>query len=220
MLIVSAFTELQAAVLGLLASLAAPAGGEPREFTAPAEVTANDLEEVYIEDVKYFGTGCSEDTAEVVLAEDKKSFILIYREMIIDRQDESDPELQTKNCVAAVSLHIPEGLKTAVSTVVMRGSAVLDKDIRLELRSKYFYAGNPTSVGGRFELVGPYDDSFDFPDTEPFGPWSNCGESGLYGINTSMHLDAGDNDEGRALVNMEVTDVGLKIECDLKWEKC
>lgn len=220
MLIVSAFTELQATALGLLASFAAPTGEEPRDFTAPAAVTANDLEDVYIESVEYFGTGCPDGTAKAVLAADKQSFILIFTEMIIDRQDESDPELQTRNCVAAVNLHIPEGLHTAVSTVVMRGDAYLDEDIRMELRSKYFYAGNPTSVGDRYELVGPYDDSFDFADTEPFGPWSDCGESGLYGINSSMHLDASDNDEGRALVNVAATDVGLKIECELKWEKC
>jgi hypothetical protein len=221
MLILSTFTELQTALLGLFASFAAPAGEEPLALSAAPEVTASELEGVYIERVDAFGTGCDEESVRAVIAPDKKSFTLTYRDMTLDRQNEDDPELQSKNCLATVTLHIPAGLKAAVSTVNLRGNAILDEDIVLKLRSMYFFAGDPSSTGAEHRIVGPYDDRFSFPDEHPFGPFSECGEqSVLYGIDSSMHLDASDNDEGAALINLSVTDVGLEATCYLEYQNC
>ncbi|WAS92099.1 DUF4360 domain-containing protein [Nannocystis punicea] len=220
MLILSTFTELQATLLGLLASFAAPARDEPLDLAIPPTVTASSLDEVYIEELDAFGPGCPPGTFDYTIAEDRKSFILGFYDLRLENPSPDGKKVQYTNCLATVKLHIPEGLQVSVSTVNSRGYAFLDPGIRGRQTSKYFFAGEPTSVKAHTELSGPYDDDYDFTDEVPFLTWSECGEQVIYVVDSSLQLNATGNPGGTALFNLNNIDGRFEMVFHLTWQEC
>jgi hypothetical protein len=168
-----------------------------------------DPDELYIEEIKTNGRGCPADdpgSVETVISDDKKSFVILYRDMALEFPP--GPKVKNMSCNAAVKLHIPNGYQVALATVNTRGYLYLEKGITARETSIYYFAGNPLGSYPHTTIKGPHDDFFTFSDNIPFESlvWSDCGTSAIFGINTNMNLNANANPDGLAIFTTDVTD--------------
>jgi hypothetical protein len=228
-------TAILAAALGSLASFSAcdvPNQATPATETVDAnaelisaqpEPERANPDQVYIEGITTNGMGCPKGdsgTVSTVISEDKKSFILSYRDMQLENP--SGPEVKHLACQAVVELHVPNGFQVAIASVNARGYLYLDEDIQARQTSSYFFAGVPLGLHPNSTTVGPYDDFYDFNDTIPFSSlvWSKCGTSVLMGINSALDLNAKENPDGQAIFSTDVTDGRFQTVLHWKIKSC
>lgn len=208
-------TAILAALSCSLAGCEVPTEETPATQIEPATVEWADLRaepnpnELYIQEIKTNGKGCPKedpDSVEVVISDDKKSFIIIYRDM--ELHNPPGPKIKNLSCQAAVKLHVPGGYQVALATVSTRGYLYLDEKIKARQTSGYFFAGVPLGAYPHISVVGPYDDFYEFSDAIPFESlvWSACGTSALFGINTTLNLNANNNPNGEAVFSTNTTD--------------
>jgi hypothetical protein len=178
-----------------------------------------DLNQLYIEEIASNGKGCPKNdpnTVATTISADKKSFVIIYRDMQLDNPP--GPNVKNLSCQAAVKLHIPGGYQVALATVNTRGYAYLDQGIQARETSSYFFAGIPLGAHPHTMMVGPYDGFYEFSDTVPLESlvWSACGTSALFGINTTLNLNAKANPNGQAIFSTDTIDGIFRTE--LLWQ--
>jgi hypothetical protein len=199
-----------------------PAEGQPKGPQVLAKVeNAPDPNDVWIESVQAFGVGCPTPNSTLTdIAPDKKSFIVIFRDMVLENPGGSS--VKTTNCQASVQLHVPNGWQVSVATITTRGYAFLDQGIKARNSNKYFFAGDPIAYVAHTELVGPYDDFYDFPDQVPFQSvvWSKCGASALFEINTTLLLNAKANKHGIGIFNTTSQDGRFEKVMHMQWKPC
>lgn len=173
--------------------------------------------DVYIESISTGGSGCADpDTVTPVIASDKKSFLLIFDEMIL--QYPPGPKLKNINCLAGVKLHIPQGWQFSIATVVSRGYAFLENGIRARQTSQYSFAGSPPSTIYHSTLWGPFDNNYEFTDQIPLQSLvrSPCGGSAIFAIDTQLNLNAIQGPNGLGYFNS--TEVDGKFTQIFHWE--
>lgn len=221
MLLLNAFTRLQAALLAALASLADPGGDAPLDLTDTPEVTAADLNAVYIESIETYGQGCPVGTVHAFVADEKTSFSLRYDRMYLLNPNISGRLIQSKECHTIIRLHVPNGLQFSVMTVHTRSHAFLSRGIRARQTSRYTLGGSPP-VSYVTELKGPYSDDYAFADTIPVGSniASGCGASEIIVVDHHLLLDARRSPRGRAAFNLSETGSAFEMLAHLQWKKC
>ncbi|MBP7243657.1 DUF4360 domain-containing protein [Amaricoccus sp.] len=188
---------------------------------APEAEEAPDPNDVYIEEIATGGKGClTPDSVSTLISDDRKSFIIIYDKMLLENPP--GPAVKATNCQAAVKLHIPGGWQVSLATVNTRGYAFLEKGIKGRQTSSYIFAGVPLGAKFHTELKGPFDDFYDFTDVLALESvvWSPCGASAIFGINTSLNLNAVANPEGNAIFNTTDTDGKFQKTLHWQWQKC
>jgi hypothetical protein len=192
--------------------------------TSSVQAADPDPNDVYILGVKTNGKGCPKGdpgTVETTISEDKKSFIVNFRDMELSYPPGKTK--QTTNCQADVSLHVPGGWQVSLATVTTRGLAILDNKHKANQTSTYFFAGNPPQKQYHTDIVGPQDGYFyQFTDVIPIESlvWSKCGASAIFSINTSLILDTSKNPGGQAIFNSTSMDGGFEKILQYQWKKC
>jgi hypothetical protein len=177
--------------------------------------------DVYIEDIVAQGVGCPiPDSAVAQISSDKKSFILIFKDMLLTNPP--GPVVKTTNCVASVKLHIPSGWQVSVATINTRGYAFLEKGVKARQTSNYFFAGQAVGFSANTDLKGYYDDFYVFSDQVPFQSlvWSPCGTSAIFAINTSLLLNAISKPKGIGIFNNTSIDGQFRKVFHWQWQKC
>jgi len=178
-------------------------------------------DDVYIEHVTTGGVGCPDpSTVSTLISSDRRSFLVIFDRMLLEYPP--SPFIKNINCVAGVTLHIPNGWQFSVATVTTRGYAYLSPGVRARQTSKYFFAGNPIASAYHSQLQGYYDGDYEFTDNVGFTSktWSPCGGSAIFAIDTSLNLNALSNKSGNALFNAETLDGRFQKEIHWQWKKC
>lgn len=221
-LISGAITTVQASLAGRVTSLAPAPGDAPPELAdPPAPQTAPDPNDVYIEDIEAIGAGCPNDSSyEYLISDDKTSFIIMFKDMLLENPP--GPAVKTTNCQAAVKLHVPGGWQVSLATVNTRGYAYLEHKLRARQTSAYIFAGVPLGAKVHTELKGPFDDYYDYTDVIPLESvvWSPCGESAIFGINTTLNLNAAANKKGQGIFNTTDVDGQFRKIVHWQWKKC
>lgn len=193
----------------LIAGAADPADpADQADLQAVPSTESPILDEVYIESITTNGKGCpaaDPHTVSVVIAGDKKSFVIIYNDM--ELINPPGPKVKNLSCTAAIKLHIPQGLQISLATVNTAGYLYLDDDIKAKETSSYSFAGGNVGMYSS-SIVGPYDDLYVFTDKIPFVSqvWSKCGGSVIFIIKTTLNLNAKDNPGGQAIFSTDTTD--------------
>jgi hypothetical protein len=180
-----------------------------------------DVDDFYIESISTGGSGCPDSyTVTPVIADDRRSFLLIFDEMFLEYPP--GPRVKNKTCSAGVKLHVPGGYQVALATVNTRGYAYLDKGMRARHTSKYFFAGNPIAFAPHATLKGPFDDLYDFADYVPFESlvWSPCGGEAIFGIQSILNLNAVHNPHGQAIFSNDTIDGQFQQLYHLHWKEC
>lgn len=199
-----------------------PGEGQPKGPQVLEQVEkALDPNDVWIESVHAFGVGCPTPNSTLTdIAPDRKSFIVIFKDMVLENPGGSP--VKTTNCQAHVQLHVPNGWQVSVATINTRGYAYLDHGIKARNSNKYFFAGDPLAYVAHTDLVGPYDDFYDFVDQIPFQSivWSKCGASALFEINTTLLLNAKANKSGIGIFNTTSQDGQFEKVMHMQWKPC
>lgn len=191
---------------------------------ADVQAADPDPNDVYILGIKANGKGCpagNPGTVTTTIAEDKKSFVVNFRDMELAYPP--GKPIQTTNCQADVSLHVPGGWQVSLATVTTRGLAILAAKHRANQTSTYFFAGNPPQQQFHTTIKGPQDGYFyQFTDVIPLETlvWSKCGTSAIFSINTSLILDTSKNTGGQAIFNSTSMDAGFEKILQYQWKKC
>nr|WP_293175377.1 DUF4360 domain-containing protein [Nannocystis sp.] len=176
---------------------------------------------MYIEEIKAKGVGCPNDASyESLINADKTSFIIIFKDMLLEHPP--GPAVKTTNCQAAVRLHVPGGWQVSLATVNTRGYAYLEDKIRARQTSSYIFAGVPIGAKYHTELKGYFDDFYDYTDVIPLESvvWSPCGTSAIFGINTTLTLNAVANSKGQGIFNNTDIDGQFQKILHWQWKKC
>ncbi len=163
------------------------------------------LPELLIESITFNGKGCPNDdpnTVKIVISEDKTKFVIIYKDM--ELTNPPGPDVKNLSCQTAAKLQVPAGYQVALTAVTTRGYANLADKIEARVMSGSFFAGVPIGSSPQVELAGPHDDFFEFSDKIPADSlvWSACGTSAIFGLGTTLILNAGANPKGAAIVNL------------------
>lgn len=209
-----------------LASLAvAVTASPPNDVAAPDPQAAPDdhpdPNQLYIEEIKTGGPGCkSPDTVSTIISDDRKSFLILYDDMQL--HNPGGAKVKSLNCAAGVKLHVPGGWQVALATVNTRGYLFLENKLRARQTSNYFFAGKPIGFYGHSEFKGPYDDFYAFSDEVPFESlvWSACGTSAIFGINTTLNLNAAANPKGEGIFSTDSTDGMFQTLLLWQFRKC
>lgn len=226
---------LSGGLLGCLAGEAPEEDISHEEGVASEELTtaeATDLlstssgglpapEDVYIENITSGGPGCPNPSAvSTLISSDKKSFLVIFDSMILEFPPK--PYIKNINCVAGVTVHVPNGWQFTLATVTTRGYAYLSPGLKAKQTSKYFFAGNPLGAMYHSTLNGFFDGQYEFTDLVGITSevWSPCGASAIFAIDTSLNLNATGNPFGYGLFNAETLDGMLQKIFHWKWQKC
>ncbi len=222
-LLSGALATAQASLTDMLASFSAALVTAPPDRAPPLDPQAADPNELYIEDIVTNGKGCpasDPDTVETVISADKKSFVIIYKDM--ELVNPPGPYVKNLSCQAAVKLHVPGGYQVALATVNTRGYLYLDDKIRARETSGYFFAGVPIGAYPHSHIVGPYDDFYEFSDNVPFESlvWSACGSTAIFGINTTLNLNATKNPKGQAIFSNNTTDGVFRTILHWQFRRC
>jgi hypothetical protein len=224
--VVTAETWLSGTLAALAVAMSEIPQGPPERIDAGAPQAAPDPDEpdpnqLYIQDIMTGGPGCRHpDRITTVISEDKKSFLLLYDDM--ELRNPPGPKVKSLNCAAGVKLHVPNGWQVALATVNTRGYLYLDKKVRARQTSNYFFAGKPLGAYAHTDFSGPYDDFYEFTDEVPFESlvWSNCGTSVIFGINTTLNLNAVANPKGEAIFSTNTTDGMFQTLLLWQFRKC
>jgi hypothetical protein len=199
-----------------------PVEGQPQGAPVLENVAnAFDPNDVWIESVQAFGLGCSTPNSTLTdISPDRKSFIVIFKDMVLENP--GGLPVKTTNCQASVQLHVPNGWQVSVASITTRGYAYLDQGIKAKNSNKYFFAGDPLAYVAHTEMVGPYDDFYDFYDQVPFQSvvWSKCGASALFEINTTLLLNAKANKTGIGIFNTTSQDGNFEKVMHMQWQPC
>lgn len=178
-------------------------------------------EDVYIEDIATGGPGCPDpSTVSVLIAANRKSFLVIFDEMVLEYPPK--PLIKYTNCVAGVTLHIPNGVQFTLATVNTRGYAYLTQGLKAKQTSKYFFAGQPIGASFHTTLNGFFDGPYDFTDYVGISSvvWSPCGGSAIFAIDTSLNLNAVASQSGTGFFNTETLDGAFAKEFHWMWQEC
>lgn len=180
-----------------------------------------DPNDLYIEEIKTGGPGCkTPDTVSTLISDDRKSFLILYDDMQI--RNPGGPKVKSLSCAAGVKLHVPGGWQVALATVNTRGYLYLDDKLRARQTSNYFFAGKPLGAYAHTQFKGPYDDFYVFSDEIPFESlvWSACGTSAIFGINTTLNLNAVHNPKGEGIFSTDTTDGMFQTLLLWQFRKC
>lgn len=196
------FTTISAPIFALYTALGAAACDDldeveaaPRLFEAPAP------KGFYIEKVVTTGKGCPDPASVAVqLAPDKTTLRLAYKQMSL----KAPPGVQTTNCQATLTLHIPAGWRVALASLKTRGYARLGKTAKAHQHSTAFFAGVGGGIHFDKAVDGPYDGNYYAIDVVPPAAveWSACGGSALFSVNNSLILNAGADPNPPASINV------------------
>ncbi len=182
--------------------------GAPGRDERDERLTGAELQEgpppagFYIKKVTTLGKGCPDPASVTVLmSPDKTAMRIIYHQMVLKKPAGG---LQTTNCQAVLSLHIPAGYQVALASLSTRGFAGLEPKIKARRHTNVFFAGDPMGVDFDTNLMGPYSDYYQAK--EELSPdevtWSPCGGSAILGINNSLVLNGTANPGGNAFINL------------------
>lgn len=143
---------------------------------AAQTASAGSVSGVTIEKVGYAGNGCPQGSAEVVLANDKKSVSVLFDDYIVEAGGHGQRTFDRKKCDLAFSLNLPLGISVSMINADYRGFTDLPHTAKASFTRDYFFAG---TRGPRLKQSFGGNRSDDFLITDQMGVmahvWSPCG---------------------------------------------
>ncbi|KNC99933.1 uncharacterized protein SPPG_05305 [Spizellomyces punctatus DAOM BR117] len=204
-------------ILPLVALAATAASAAPTEPTP-------DPNQVYVKGVSYNGSGCpiSPPSAQVVLADDKKSFTVLFDKFIASAGPGIPRTENRKNCQLTVQLHIPGGWQYSIASADFRGWAELDKDVTGRQQSIYYFQGDGRTTTTEMSVNGPIAKNYAIRDEIDFTSqsWSPCGEDRPVNINTSIFVSNTKNPKAGGVLTTDSVDGKIVQKYQFQWKKC
>lgn len=190
----------------------------------PVFAESPDPSQIFIEKIKYQGSGCRPGSVASQVAGDAQAFTLLFDNYVVDTSNRGKPDPDSspepipamKACNIAVDMHVPEGWSFALFSFDVRGFANLRKKATGFQRSAYFFRGGEREIG-RIEIKGPQEQDYFHRMISPLDQveFSPCeGKVRNLMIRTSIRV------QGRGLLTVDSADGELKQQYGIAWRKC
>jgi len=207
--------SVAAAVLSFFAALAAASPVPDNSGIDPTKV--------YIETVKYAGSGCKAGSVEISKSDDATVVSLLFDSYSATVGPDTDFSKSHKNCNLNIKIHYPSGFQYTLYQTDYTGFANLEKDVKASQQSAYWFAGFKENTATlKTQWVGPYKKNYSFRDSLIASAycWSPCGASTTLNINTELDLDNSKNPKGKGFISTEVIDHKVKTLYGILWRRC
>ena len=164
--------------------------------------------EIEVGEVRYNGSGCPQGTAELIVAQDGKSFSLVFNEFAALAGPGIPLAQSRRNCVVNFSARVPEGFTWGVGGVRFQGLAKIAGGGTGLHTTTYFVQGQAQQATSSHQFMSPFQgswshsDEFDADDAL-FVP---CGLQRSFNINTSLRVSAGNDPNDRVSFAMMRTE--------------
>lgn len=183
---------------------------------------ATDINDVYLGEAGYGGSGCPAGSASVTLSPDKKSLSLIFDEFSAVAGYDNGKSFDRKSCNVAIPVHVPNGYSVSIMKVDYRGYVYLPSSkYRARFAAEYFFAGQR---GPRYVKTwrGSFDEDYMLSNTLGLTAniWSACGADVNLRVNTSMRVNAPSNANDVAEATVDSADFSAGLVYNLKWRRC
>ena len=183
--------------------------------------SAHNLGAVTIEKVGYAGNGCPAGSAEVILANDKKSASVIFDDYIVEAGGHGQRTFQRKKCDIAFGLKVPNGFSVALIDADYRGFVDLPRRAKATFTRDYFFAG---TRGPRLKKSWKGETSDDFFVKDRMGVmsrvYSACGADVILRSKTATTIRTSRGNE--AMIAVDSADLTSKtiFRYNFSWKKC
>lgn len=214
-------------LLGIPLILAACAPAEPDLVRGAALTTVAPellpVDDIYITDAAYGGTGCPQGTVNYVVSPDRDQISVFFDEYFAVSDADGGTRVR-KSCNVGVGLHVPQGLSVALVAMDYRGYVYVPPGAKTQLRTDYFFAGYRTGV--QFDHVWQdnlhyLDEDFNLRDQFYAGAivWSPCGEDVIIRANTSIRAYSNDQHEASE-IQVDSLDATAELVYRIQWRNC
>lgn len=196
---------------------------------ADASSAANASSAVAVQDgtvidaVTFHGSGCAPGTAVVAPSPDDTAFTVTYSDFLAQTAVGSPADVR-KDCSLSVHVRAPQGFIYALSAVDYRGFASLQDGAKAVQRAGYNFHGNSRATPISHTLRGPYEDYWQFTDTNDPSRffYQTCGQNEPLDINMELRVNSGSSDRRKdvSFIAMDSTDGTIKTTFHLASKPC
>ena len=175
--------------------------------------------------VSALGTGCRKDTTDVLYTGANKGFTIRFADYALELNQSMPQSRMDRDCIISVEILSPNGLSYAVTGLKYRGFAVLEEGVTARQLVDYTFVG--VAQGGApkrqtSELMGPWDDSFQFADQLSGSElsWSDCATQRTLLLNTRLSL-INANPKRQGYLSLSAVDADTsQLEITFDWKPC
>ncbi|KAJ2996664.1 hypothetical protein HDV02_006302 [Globomyces sp. JEL0801] len=204
---------MQSFALLALASLASAA-------VVPVDGATPDESQVYVKGITYGGTGCPQNTVSIAMAEDQKTFTLIFDQFVASSGAGTTALDARKNCQVNIDLKYPQGFSYSIAQIDYRGYVNVPAGITAIQKANYYFSGQTAQIASQSKFVGPQ--SKDYTETDKIAMaalvWSPCGAVARGNVNAQVRLE-GDLSKS-AQITVDSIDGKVTQTFGLLWKKC
>ena len=182
-------------------------------------------QDVEILDIVYNGSGCPLGTVAENISEDKDAFTLTFSDYIAESGPDARVSEGRKNCQLTVSLKVPSGWQYSVGDFDYRGFIYLDRGIRAQHTTNYYFQGDANTAGFEQYIDGPRDDVYSFRESVGLESrvWSQCSSQRALNINTAVSVRNTDKrryPSAEGVMGTDSIDGKITQKYGLKWRRC
>lgn len=180
-----------------------------------------DTKGVYIEALKYGGTGCPQGTIGQSISDDRTTFTLIFDNYSASIGEGVSITENRKNCQVNLAVRFPQGWQFSLLNSDFRGFIALDQGVTATQKSTYYFSGDSKQCSAEVNFTGPV--SKDYLAHNEFGVqstvWCACGASAMLNINGQVRLMS-TNPKASGLFSNDSQDGSFKNVLKFSWRKC
>ncbi|KAJ3302534.1 hypothetical protein HDV03_004901 [Kappamyces sp. JEL0829] len=177
--------------------------------------------QVNVTTVDYAGTGCSQGSVSVAIADDLGSFTLIFSDYQVSSGKKKSAR---KDCKVVIRLAHPDGFAYSLDAAQLRGYVNVPANVKATISSKNTKKSNDDGLGDYMQVfTGPYNDDYlvSIDVTTKTNPvWQGCKGKDDIVMKTFLEL-SGDLTQD-AMMTVDSQDGRIKYSqiFGLNWKQC
>jgi hypothetical protein len=217
-------SSIQKSVLVAIVGLASTAFAEGR--TVPLVNPSSDPNTIFVEQVTANGSGCPSGSVAANFTQDFTLLELTFSQFVAQIGPGTVPADWRKNCIIAVTLHIPAGFTFALIGADYRGFAQVDQNVTGMQSTTYFIAGQlgqftlSSNIPADVDSFGNYSRQDEIPVAE--WVWNRCGVDGIANLNASVSLNNSHDRTASGVMTLDETDISPQVlfHWHFAWQTC
>ncbi|KAI8892106.1 hypothetical protein BC833DRAFT_662638 [Globomyces pollinis-pini] len=157
----------------------------------PVDGAAPNPSQVYVKGITYGGTGCPQNTVSVAMAEDRKTFTLIFDQFVAASGPGTTVKDTRKNCQINVQLQYPQGFSYTINNIDYRGYVNVPAGVTAIQKANYYFSGQTAQIASQTKFVGPQAKDYTTSDRIDVAAlvWSPCGAVAAGNVNAQVRLE-------------------------------
>jgi len=178
--------------------------------------------EVYIQDVKWAGSGCPAGSVSRSLSNDKQTVTLMFDKYMAAIGPDVSLTQSYKNCQLNLKLKTPPGWTYTIHRTQYRGYTTLDDGVSATQKSIYYFSGDTNQWTAQTTFKGPYAADYHFWDDikKETLVFCKCGVTTALNINTSLRMQSKNVKKFGGLITTDSIDHKVYHVLGIQWKKC